>query len=235
MSSTFLLASGILMIILGTAAIYIAYTAHQSQIAMQQAIAKPPANAPLLFVEYRAKLDITDRRPRGILNDLQTILQQSNTTLGSITQVLLQDSGKTITQQELIQRLDLSLPEQFVRLLSNGDKYMVGMHITDRNVPFILLTTTAYENSFATMLEWESVAERELRPFFNSPGSRTLKRDPGNIVIKNINARVIRDEDKNIRLLYSFLDEEALLITNNINTLTEVARRYKVRKAARSN
>ncbi len=230
-NTIFFIISSILMFILGTVAIFIAYNAHQKQLNINSGVIAP-IDKSLIFVEYRAKINITDRRSKDILRDLQELRDQTNTTLGSITKILPQDSGKTITQQELIRRLGLSLPEQFIRLMDRGDNYMIGIHIADRNTPFILLTTTSYEHAFASMLEWEKIAERELQPFFNISNNNPAKQEAENIVIKNLNARVIRDDNNQIRFLYSFLDDKTLLITNNIYTLTEIAQRYKVRNAS---
>ncbi len=230
-NTIFFIISSILMFVLGIVAIFVAYSAHQKQLNINSGVVTP-IDKSLIFVEYRAKINITDRRNKDILRDLQKLRDQTNTTLGSITQILPQDSGKTITQQELIKRLGLSLPKQFIRLMDRGDNYMIGVHIADRNTPFILLTTTSYEHAFASMLEWEKVAERELQPFFSFSNNNPVNQKAENIVIKNLNARVIRNSNNEIRFLYSFLDNKTLLITNNIYTLTEIAQRYKVRNAS---
>jgi len=236
LSTKFIIIASILMVILGTAAIFIAYNAHQAQLAAQASKkAGVTTDDSLIFVEFRAKINVTDILPREILADLSDIAKRSNATLGSITQVLLQKDSYTLWQSELLQVLDLSLSDQFKRLLGKDAAYMVGVHVADRNTPFIILTTTSHEHAFAAMLEWEKRIEIELSPFFKTAGSHSPSRKPGNIVVKNITARVMRDEANNIRVLYSFLDDNTILITNNISTLTEVARRYNVRKASRPN
>ncbi len=242
-SSMFIIIASILMLILGSTAIFVAYSARQSKLA---AIADDKSSVLLddsiIFVEYRAKLDVTDRLPRETLSELKKILDNSNTALGSITQIILQQrawspelGGETtysLYQSEALELLGLSLSDRFIRLLGGDTSYMLGVHTADRNTPFILLTTRSYEHAFEAMLQWERVAETELSPLFNLEGNSSTSRTPGNVVIKNIDARVMRDESGEIRFLYSFLDESTLLITNNIHTLTEVARRYRVRKAS---
>ncbi|MCD5384492.1 MAG: hypothetical protein LRZ97_01080 [Candidatus Pacebacteria bacterium] len=236
-STMFMVISSILMFVLGATAIVIAYNAHQAQLTARETNKSKTllADDSLIFIEYRTKLDVTDKRPKKILDDLRGILESSNTTLGSITQILLQNNSRTLWQSELLPLLNLSLSEQFTRLLGNKDDYIVGIHIADRNTPFIILTTTSHDHAFAAMLDWEASAEKELRPFFNTVGPSSLTRKFGNIVVQNINARVMRDDSDDIKILYSFLDEQTILITNNINTLTEVARRHKVRKASKAN
>ncbi len=240
-----ILGVSVVMLILGIIAIIAAYSAYQ--IRLQQK-AQDKANVltddTMIFIEHRARLNVTDRLPREILANLTQMLKQSQATLGSITQILLEwsvwsdEAGRKITftidQAQLIKLLGLSLSDQFIRLLGAPNKYMIGMHMADRNTPFILLTTQSFEHAFANMLEWERNAENELKPLFSTNGSGSSKRTVEDIVVKNIDARAIRDDARNLKLLYAFLDKNTILITNNIHTLTEVARRYKVRKASNS-
>ncbi len=242
-TARFMLIASILMLVLGSVALFVAYTAYQAQ---QQKVAQDKSNVladdTMIFVEHRARLNVTDRLPRETLAELTKILKNSQATLGSITQIILEwsswsDAARAkitfaINQAQLIDLLGLTLPEQFIRLLGDPNDYMLGMHMADRNSPFILLTTTSYEHAFASMLEWESNAEVQLNPLFKTNGNGSSKRTIEDIVVQNIDARAVRDDARNLKLLYAFLDHETLLITNNIHTLTEVARRYKVRKAS---
>ncbi len=243
--TSFILLASITMIILGMVAIGVAYTAYQTKKeSLTQDKARVLISDSLLFVEHRTRLDVTDRLPRETLAELSRILVHSRATLGSITQVLLEDevwdsttnsnASYTISQKQLISLLGLSLGEQFTRLLGNADDYMLGMHMANRNSPFLLLTTQSYDHAFASMLNWEGKAEMELSPLFTIPSDASSKRTIEDIVIQNIDARVIRDENKDIRLLYAFLDQNSILITNNIHTLIEVASRRNIRKASGS-
>ncbi len=242
-TTKFMIMASVLMLVLGAVALFVAYSAYQAQLqSTEQDKSQVLADDTMIFVEHRARLNVTDRLPRETLSELAKILSQSQATLGSVTQVILEWSAWsdtlgaqttfTISQEQLIQLLGLTLPEQFIRLLGNPSDYMIGMHMADRNSPFIILTTVSYEHAFAGMLEWEGNAEAQLSPLFNTNGSGSSKRNIEDIVVQNIDARAVRDDARNLKLLYAFLDHETLLITNNIHTLTEVARRYKVRSAS---
>jgi hypothetical protein len=235
--------ASVLMLSLGAVALLIAYSAYKIQLQnTTQDKTRTLADDTIIFVEHRAHINVTDRLPRETLTELTKILSISGATLGSITQIIPEWSawddalGRRITfiisQEQLIKLLGLTLPDQFTRLLGDPGNYMIGMHVADRNVPFILLTTRSYEHAFAGMLEWENDAEVQLSPLFKTNGSGSSKRIVEDIVVQNIDARVVRDDARNLKFLYAFLDKNTILITNNIHTLTEVARRYKVRKAS---
>jgi len=241
--ASFMLLASITMIILGIVAISAAYMAYTTKKqTLSQGKASVLMSDSLLFVEHRTRLNVTDRLPHETLADLTRILANSRATLGSITQVLLEkhewnpaakkDIARTIGQRELLSILGLSFSEQFIRMLGPDNNYMLGMHMADRNTPFLLITTNSYDYSFAEMLKWESRGERELNPLFSTPGVASSKRSIEDIVVQNIDARVIRDDERNLKLLYAFIDQHTLLITNNIYTLTEVARRYNIRKTS---
>jgi len=186
-TTKFMFIASILMLVLGSLALFIAYSAYQAQL---QKTAQDKSSVltddTMIFVEHRARLNIADRLPRETLSELTRLLKNSQATLGSITQILLEWSAwsdalgaKTtfiIDQAQLIELLGLTLPEQFIRLLGEPDNYMIGMHMADRNTPFILLTTHSFEHAFASMLEWEGNAEVQLSPFFNTNGNGSSRR-----------------------------------------------------------
>lgn len=242
-TAKFIVMISVLMLVLGTIALFVAYNAYQTQLQnTQQDKAQVLTDDAMIFVEHRVRLNITDRLPRETLSELTKVLSQSQATLGSITQVIPEWSAWsdaagakitfTISQEELLHILGLNLSDQFIRLLGNPNDYMIGMHMADRNSPFLLLTTVSYEHAFASMLEWEDNAETQLSPLFNTNGNGSSKRSVEDIVVQNIDARAVRDDARNLKLLYAFLDHKTLIITNNIHTLTEVARRHKVRTAS---
>lgn len=235
----------VLMLILGGIIIFVAYSVYQTnQQFLEQDKASASSDRSLIFVEHIARFDATDRLPREIRTELAKMLVGSRASLGSITQIILEweqwsDSLRantkfSITQAQLIQLLGLNLSDQFIRLLGEPNDYMIGIHISDRNVPFILLTIESYEHAFASMLEWEKSAEIQLSPLFSTSGSPSNRRIFKDLVIQNIDVRASRDEDGNLKFLYAFLDRNTLLITNNVHTLTEINRRHQVRKAAGS-
>lgn len=237
----FMIIASVALIVLGSAALFIAYVAYQTQLESAAADrSQVLASDSLIFVEHRVTLDVTDRLPRETLAELTRLRNASQATLGSITQILLQEHGwdasagaqvaHILSAHEVLQAFGLSLSEDFYQHLGAG--YLLGMHVADRDTPFILLTTTSYDHAFAALLEWEGRAETELSPLFAAPGTASAKRTVEDITIQNINARAVRDDESNLRLLYAFLDENTIIITNNIYTLTEVAKRYQIRKSS---
>lgn len=238
--STFMLIASIILIVLGIATLSIGYFGYnlKKQSAEQDKQQAVTDDTPI-FIEHRVRVDITDRNSRDVLAELTQLKSASQATLGSITEVLLQQKvwdtsvlqnvTYTLRINELLKSLGLSFSDEMVQHM--GSSYLLGMHMADKNSPFILLTTDSYDHAFAGLMAWEKPAGYELAPFFYDTSVANIS-TAENAVIQNIDARVLRDNFGNIKVLYAFLDDNTFIITNNIYTLTEVARRYQVRKSA---
>lgn len=139
-------------------------------------------------------------------------------------------SGKrAVRAKEFVEELAPSAPGRLVRTLE--DTYTFGIHNQGTQEAFLVVRTTFFENAFAGMLEWEVSMDTDLSLLFGPATSRvqaaTDTRTAGrrgfqDQVIQNKDARVLRDQNDNITLLYSFVDRETLVITTNIETFVEV-------------
>ena len=83
------------------------------------------------------------------------------------------------------------------------------------------------------MLAWELHMNEDLSPLFGEVLEKTTStstplREPfvfEDSIIKNKEVRVLKDTKGTIRLLYSFIDRETLVITTNESTFSEVLTR----------
>jgi hypothetical protein len=77
------------------------------------------------------------------------------------------------------------------------------------------------------MLDWEKQIGQDLQPFFESRGvpvgGEILQFS--DLSIDSIDARVVRGADGNIRIIYAIIEKNVLVITDNIQTLREIADR----------
>lgn len=238
--STLMLVGSIVLIVLGLITLVVGYTGYTlRKNAMEQDRQQAITDDTPIFIEHRVRVDITDRDARDTLAELAQLRDSSQATLGSITEVLLQNKvwDTTVLQNvmytlrvnELRTSLGLSFSEEMSAHI--GNSYLLGMHMADKNSPFVLLTTDSYDHAFAGLLDWEKRAGYELAPLFYSASEAGVS-GAENAVIQNIDARILRDSTGNIKVLYAFLDAHTFIITNNVFTLSEVARRYQVRKSA---
>ena len=197
----------------------------------------------LFFVENRQRYDITNRTSRDLKIDLLRIRNNSRASLGSIEQILLTKEvvdpatekkfNKEITAVEFLDSLGTHTSSEFKRALS--DKFFVGLNVIDAYVPVLVLKVEAYGSAFTGMLEWEKNIEADLYPFFNMvfEGEKNATASGTNVftdvVLENHDVRLLRDSKDRIRMVYSFLDRETIVITGSPHTLLEVRDRLRAR------
>ncbi len=115
--------------------------------------------------------------------------------------------------------------------------YMFGLYVSAQNEPFLILKTNSYETAFSGMLSWEDTIIDELGPLFIKDTTLLAETDKkGSFkdrIIKNKDARIIKDVNGNTVLLYSFLDKETILITTQEEVFVEIFGRYLNSKLVR--
>lgn len=139
---------------------------------------------------------------------------------------------KMVTSKEFLSLVATNAPNALIRSLKPD--YMLGIHSSDGNHPFLILKTESYENAFAGMLIWEKNIDKDLEQLFSSDGGTvnqgatnaeqvfTPKKEFEDVLIKNKDARALRNFEDKIILVYSITDKETILITTDTETLAEL-------------
>lgn len=202
----------------------------------------PQFEPSILFTEAREQVDITDENPRGIMSLLGNARKNTLFSLGSIIELYVleetppNEEGVSLLGHldaiDFLERIEAAVPDTFIQTL--GTDYMIGIHVIDESVPFMILTTRSYGHAFSGMLSWERNIEENLMPFF-SPGVDFVKpavaegeNSFSDTVIQNLDVRILRDSNNEIRIMYAFIDRSTIVITTNIRTLIELASRLRV-------
>lgn len=151
-----------------------------------------------------------------------------NLPVNSILYLNTVDGREEPAQTEaMLSLLAPRMPNSLARSFSN--KYMLGVFSFDTNEPFILLKTDDYGLSFSGMLKWEKDAAIDLGRLFgfsqNASSSAAVFVDEER---RNKDLRVLRDGQGKILLLYSFIDQETLLITKNENIFNAILSKYLI-------
>ena len=140
-----------------------------------------------------------------------------------------------IEAKKFVSLMNFKMPNSLLRSLT--PEFMLGLHYWNGNQPFLILKTDSYGTAFAGMLEWEKNMKTDLRILFflsnrqsNKIASSTddvfaNEKDFEDVVVKNKDARAIRDADGGIFLIYDLHDKDTVIITTNTTTLTELSDR----------
>lgn len=162
---------------------------------------------------------ITTSTDRLFIDQLAAVRVNQNLSLGEVLRIDLTQNGMPVTGSALASRI--GLPDALAREVTEA---MVGIHAFDRNQPFIILRVATYDRSFGALLEWERDMGRELSGFFeptSASGNPPLLTFTDEIV-QNLDVRKSGDEWP---IIYTFPNQDLLIITTNEFTLREIITR----------
>jgi len=186
-------------------------------------IKKAPAIAIKTIIPYTKGSTITIDSESDPLTLIGSKLGQSNAGLGNVF-ALIPVANSTSTHPIGIETIlrNTSAPNRLQRSL-NSD-YMVGAYTYDVQSPFVILTSTFFQNTFSGMLEWEKNLREDFLPLIQvSHGTETstgVASEPfEDGLISNIDVRILRNPAGDIILLYAFADKDTLVITTTQNAL----------------
>lgn len=126
-----------------------------------------------------------------------------------------------LNSAQFISAINLSIDDQFVRNLEADYTYGIYSR-AGKTDAFILFSPTSFQNAFAELLSWEPRIAPELYrllagvapgdELLNDPDRPARERAWQDTIIRNIDARVLKDDSGKIRMIYSFLPTRDLLI-----------------------
>ncbi len=190
----------------------------------------------LIFSEEQQEIDITNTQPRNVLQKLWQARVGVSLPLSEVMHFYITEkqtptsTATLLTARAFLESIDASVDDSFLRSLR--DDFMFGVHVFNQNQPFLIFISNSYQNSFAGMLEWENAIYSDLFLFMkrnvteeNVDSSDLFTKSFIDKVVRNIDARVLTNEEGDIELLYAFPNQQMLIITTNENTLVEIITR----------
>ncbi len=182
-------------------------------------------DAPLVFADNSTDRLVKTPTRNATMQTLLTFKETAKPPLGSIERVrlLTPESGDlSMNTADFLTAIEATVDSSFVRALD--PRMMIGVYASDRITPFIVFKVLSYDQAFAGMLRWEDNITANLSPFLSR---KNIYQNEVFVdeVIKNKDARILRDADREIAYLYAFPDRETLVITTYQYALEEIVKR----------
>jgi hypothetical protein len=203
----------------------------------------PLALESLILAENTLEVPVETVSGKDLLGLLSVRIKEGAPGGGAITFVkqtlpaLLTDERRVLTTQEWFERAETKADPALVRALQ--PTFMLGVHNVSR-APFLIFKTEFYENAFAGMLDWEKSMSRDLVPLFGTAvldEGRPVNAPTDSFfvdrIIENKDTRVLIDLSGEIRLMYSFIDTETLVITTGRDAFLEILTRANATRTTR--
>lgn len=203
-------------------AAYLSYERYQEKTAVP--VISAPVNQ-FLPVAGSENIDVTNTSRADLISILR---EERAATLpdGNIRHLILRKGGTEdaplTTPTEFVLLLSARPPGNLVRAFD--DLFMLGTiggSQNSGNDTFLLMRLDSYENAFAGMLEWESFMKDDILPLFQNDAviASTTDATFRDKTIKNKDTRVLTDETGKTVLIYSFYNQNQLIITGSEGAL----------------
>jgi hypothetical protein len=179
----------------------------------------------------RALIDaITSEQTTTLPNgDVKHVVLRTNVVLDGVP------TGETTltSTSELFRILETKAPGHLVR--SFQDTFMLGMLESNPASVFMIIKLASFENTFSGMLSWEKDIARDIGPIFATWGVMQTNTSASvfqDVIVRNKDVRILYDESGALLLLYTYLDNNTLIITDNIGTLNIITNRLTLERLA---
>ena len=226
---TYLLLGSLLLFVLSATGVWYAYNEFVRK------TSTPPIATPanrFIYTEAELVLNISETSREDFIKTLSSALEE--VADGEVRHVVLEKSTLEGTEllptSEFLNILKSRAPGNLIRAFD--PLFMLGAY---GKSTFLILRLDSFENAFAGMLAWEKDLNRDIGPLLATAEiARNI--EPGtiftDIIDRNKDARILSLYDE-VTLIYSFLDNNTLIITDNLETLRVVVDRLTKEKLSR--
>ncbi len=234
-----LLLGAVILLAFGGVGVWYAYSGYKEKTALPSVVVELNK---FISTETTKTIDVSGLAREAFVSTFNTEknIENKNASLKQI--ILIKRFGSTtplVTTKVFFDILNTGAPASLIRALD--PMFMLGVigdtsDASSTPHTFILIKIDSYENTFAGMLGWEQSLAKDLLPLFAD--STTLPNFPSDtlfqdITIQNKDARALKDAAGKTVLLYSFYDNNMLIITDNEVSLRTLVIKLNAGKLSR--
>ena len=212
--------SGIVLIIIAFIAVSLVFLFREKIFQVET----PLQYVPIIFTDKTEFKEIDGLEKEEVI---QTILNEINTVElkdGGIEGVFLTTNKKVLGLREFLKITETNLDQTKLEFVS--DSFLLGGVNKESKIPFILIKTRYISDIFSSMRNWEGKMFFDLHRLFgvevNAETKYLLESNFEDGIIQNKNARILRDKDGKIVMMYVFADENSIIITNSELAVREI-------------
>jgi hypothetical protein len=222
--------SGILLVLLAFVAVSVVFLFRKQIFTVPVA----PQFTPIIFIDKTAVKEVAGLKKSEVI---QTILNEGSSSefkTGGIEGIYLSINSKILGFREFLNLMEANLDQTKIDFIL--DNFMIGAmdRGNEPNSPtgrdlFLLIKMRSVADVFDPMRTWESEMFSDLHGLFginiNTDMAYLLTKDFEDGIIQNKNARILYDKDGNIVMMYVYIADDTLIITNSEPAVGEVISR----------
>ena len=211
---------GILLFILAVGAIFLVYFLRKDIFTVEVA----PQYVPIVFTDKTEFKEISGLKKDEVI---QTIINEANTAefkSGGVEGIYLTVDKKVLGFRKFLDLMEANLDQTKIEFIN--DNFLIGATDNEKRNLFILFNMRSIADVFDPLRVWESKMFYDMHKFFgvdlNANTKYLLEKNFEDGIIQNKNARILRDKDGNIVMMYIYAEEDSLIITNSETAVAEV-------------
>jgi hypothetical protein len=190
-----------------------------------------PQFVPMIFLDKTNVIDATGLSKENLVKAVVGQVNVSGIQTGEVEGIYLTNNKKAVGFREFNTFIRGNIPLDKITFLS--DNFLIGLNsttntTTEKNL-FFLLQDRSMSDIFGAMKGWENKMFFDLHGFFgievNADTNYLMTKDFEDGIIQNKNARILKDNNGNIVLMYVFVNDTSILITNSEATSKEIITR----------
>lgn len=194
---------------------------------VQQTVNKPVAlTQPETLIAYDTYTTIPFDVRETLIQSIQSTQQELPPSTGAITYTHIE-----VSPEDLFTRLTPQIPQVLSRILQNP--YAIGYYQDgEQRILFMAVTVESYGQALAGMLSWEPTLYREISALH---GQTPVEVRTGFVdtVIENKDARKLTTQAGDTLVVYGFIDNNTLIITENEAVFRGVANNILIKRSTR--
>ncbi|MFH1608625.1 MAG: hypothetical protein ABH951_01240 [Patescibacteria group bacterium] len=195
-----------------------------------------PKFTPIIFLDKTNIIDASGMTKENLANAVFGKINTVEIAVGDVEGIYLTNNKKPVGFREFAGFIRSNMTADKEKIAFLSDNFLIGINsnagsnLTEpsKNL-FFLLQMRSISDIFLVMKEWENKMFLDLHGFFglsiNTDTNYLLTKDFEDGIVQNKNARILRDNEGNIVLMYVYVTNTSVLITNSEDTSREIITR----------
>jgi hypothetical protein len=159
---------------------------------------------------------------QGLQEAFDSLRSSPEVKNSGITAVVISDASKKaiIPIEDLVKGFELNIPSALARSL--GAPYMLGLYSDSFQNFFLIIKVKDYGIAYRDMLEWEKNLVKDFEPILKDDDADQVAYPFKDLIVKNKDTRAAISTAGRLRLIYTFLDKETILLTESETALKSI-------------
>ena len=178
---------------------------------------------PIIFTDQNSIKEIAGLQKDKIVEVVTNEINTAKIKSGTVEGLYLTNNQKPVGFREFISAIKGNLTFENLTFLNNN--FLIGIANENQNSLFFLLKMRSVGDIFDGMRVWEKKMFYDLHGFFgiqiNADNNYLLTKDFEDGIVQNKNARILKDKEGNIVLMYVFVEDTSLVIANSEDVVKE--------------